>query len=222
MLDCSEFRAFRIYWEGGMISLVRKCRLGKWLKILSWKDSDPRPVRYIGVTTGWWASSTWTFNLNSDQDQESRQVLQFETTQQTGPNYHYTHLTDYLYELGQHTSIAFSVKACSDIYVALLSRNSGVCAMYEVLIGGYGNTLSVIRRGKNRYNSVTRQTSPADCNSFKSFIVTWPIGVLTVWYQSEVGVWQPLMSWRDHTPIDVRYIGMTTGMVTSGTWKVKV
>ncbi|OWF52386.1 uncharacterized protein LOC110447826 [Mizuhopecten yessoensis] len=220
MLDCSAFRAFQIHWDNGVISLVRKCRLGKWLKILSWKDPNPRPIRYVGVTTGSWASSTWRFNQNVGENQDTLQDIQFETRKQKGPNYYYTHLTDYQYKMGQQTSITFSVKACSDIYVALLSKDTDTCTMYEVIIGGYGNTISVIRRGKNRYNYVKKPSSPADCNEFRSFIVSWPRGVVSVWYETKVGDWQFLMSLRDRKPIDVRYIGMTTGKAASGTWKV--
>ncbi|XP_060074523.1 C3 and PZP-like alpha-2-macroglobulin domain-containing protein 8 [Ylistrum balloti] len=222
MLDCSKYRAFQIHWEDGVISLVRKCRLGKWLQILSWKDSHPRPVRYIGVTTGSWASSTWKFNQDVVEDPDSKRILEFETDMQRGLNYYYKHLTDFKYELGHRTSITFSVKACSDIHVALLSRDVGACDMYEVLIGGYANTLSTIRRGKNGYNFVTKSSSPADCNAFKSFKITWDLGLVTVWYESEIATWHFLMSWRDPKPINVRYIGMTTGKATSGTWKLQL
>ncbi|XP_069131652.1 uncharacterized protein [Argopecten irradians] len=222
MLDCSEFKSFQIHWKDGVISLARKCRLGKWLHVLRWKDSKPRPVRYIGVASGWWTSSTWKFYVRNDDVLEDSGFIHFETIQQRGPNYRYTNLEDYSYDLGHRSSIRFSVKACSGIHVALLSRNTGICAMYEVLIGGYRNTLSAIRRGKNRYNHVTTPSSPADCNSFRTFVVTWAMGVITVWYEAEDDEWQSLMWWRDPSPVDVRYIGLTTGLAASGTWKVTI
>lgn len=153
---------------------------------------------------------------------DSGRIVEFETRRQTGPNYYYKHLSDYDYSVDGQTSVAFSVKACSGVHVALMPDDTGVCALYEVVIGGYDNTLSVIRRGKNRYNFVTVPSSPANCTEFVPFVVSWDRGLVTVWHESKPDTWQRMMSWKDPKPLDVKYIGMTTGKATSGTWKVQL
>ena len=57
-----------------------------------------------------------------------------------GYNYHYfPSMMDY---------IEFQVQATSDVHIALSPRPGDDNAMYEIVIGGWGNEYSVIRRCK--------------------------------------------------------------------------
>ena len=58
----------------------------------------------------------------------------------SGYNYHYFPSTmDY---------IAFEVQAANNVHIALSPRSGDAASMYEIVIGGWGNTYSVIRRCK--------------------------------------------------------------------------
>ena len=49
----------------------------------------------------------------------------------------------------------FEVQANNDAFVALSSQNHDMDAMYEIVIGGWANTVSGIRRAKQEHNRAT-------------------------------------------------------------------
>ena len=58
----------------------------------------------------------------------------------SGYNYHYFPTS--------MDHIEFQVQAASDVHIALSPHLGDAVAMYEIVIGGWGNSLSVIRRCK--------------------------------------------------------------------------
>lgn len=73
-------------------------------------------------------------------------MAEAEITIITKPEYNYTYLIDYGIDIRGQTSISFEVMACNDVHIAL-SKEDGLDEQdtYEIVIGGWGATQSVIR-----------------------------------------------------------------------------
>ncbi|XP_078667263.1 uncharacterized protein LOC144909086 [Branchiostoma floridae x Branchiostoma belcheri] len=114
--------------------------------------------------------------------------------------------------------ITFQVSANNDAHIALSPVNNDVADMYEIVIGGWTNTRSVIRRAPQG-QSLTIVGTPA-INSpsvYRTFWINWASdGTISV---GKGGVAAPFMSWRDPNPIRVSYAGYSTGFGSTGRWK---
>ncbi|XP_035671557.1 uncharacterized protein LOC118412665 [Branchiostoma floridae] len=110
----------------------------------------------------------------------------------------------------------FDVKASHDIHIALAQDMN---QMYEIVIGGWRNQKSVIRREKQGQIKVKARTpgiaSPA---LFQTFSIQWAAdGTISV---SKVPGTAPFMSWRDPAPLPIHHVGYTTGFGASdAVWK---
>ncbi|XP_071086095.1 uncharacterized protein [Haliotis cracherodii] len=117
------------------------------------------------------------------------------------------------------TSFKFKVSASNDVHVALLQYD-GVTSqnIYEVVIGGWGNTQSVIRTGKQYRNRVIARHRPLSATQFRDFWISWANGVISVGSGVEVGVGS-FMTWTDPSPHPVNYIAVSTGWGSKGLWE---
>ncbi|XP_069140172.1 uncharacterized protein [Argopecten irradians] len=150
-------------------------------------------------------------------------VIAFDTQIQTSgsstTDYTYTLLSDYGYAL-QATSIVFEVKACNDAHVGLKEDDDPDGNLYEIVMGGWSNSKSVIRTVKQGDNKVEHSGAVLDCNEYKRFNVSWSGGVVTVMRDTDSG-WVQLMTWSDlGGGLDVQFVGLTTARWSSGSWKV--
>ncbi|CAH1266418.1 CPAMD8 [Branchiostoma lanceolatum] len=115
-------------------------------------------------------------------------------------------------------SFTFQVQANNDVHVALSPQAQHQSAMYEIVIGGWANTQSVIRRtpqGKHHATTSTRRVvSPTE---YRAFWITWSSdGTIGVGRGGEA---QPFMQWTDPDPLLIQYAGYTTGWGSSGLWR---
>ena len=114
--------------------------------------------------------------------------------------------------------IEFEVKASSDVHISLSSSSSDVPDMYEIVISGWGNMQSVIRRCIQCDNEVTVSTpgylSP---DEFRGFWIKYDqtTGVLQVGREGNAY----FMQWQDPNPLDVEYVGYTTGFGSTGVFR---
>ncbi|CAH1247273.1 MATN2 [Branchiostoma lanceolatum] len=116
------------------------------------------------------------------------------------------------------SSFTFEVKADNGAFVALSSQQGGMSAMYEILIGGWNNTQSVIRTCMGCRNRVEVSTigilSPIE---YRTFWITWsPDGAMAV---GKGGETQAFMQWTDPFPLAIAYAGYTTGYESTGLWR---
>ncbi|XP_078612531.1 uncharacterized protein LOC144882551 isoform X1 [Branchiostoma floridae x Branchiostoma japonicum] len=112
----------------------------------------------------------------------------------------------------------FEVRASNDVHVALSSQNYNLDDMYEIVIGGWNNTSSVIRRSKGG-TDLTGSPTPGILSSAESrgFWIAWTVdGTISVGKQGES---QHFMQWTDPEPLQVVYAGYTTGWGSTGEWR---
>ncbi|XP_019633508.1 PREDICTED: uncharacterized protein LOC109476932 [Branchiostoma belcheri] len=116
------------------------------------------------------------------------------------------------------TRFTFEVSVNNDAHIGLSPVNNDVADMYEIVIGGWTNTRSAIRRipqGPDLTNVPTPAiNSPTE---FRTFWINWASdGTISV---RKGGVAEPFMSWRDPNPLRVSYAGYSTGWGSTGRWK---
>ncbi|KAI8483461.1 hypothetical protein Bbelb_387930 [Branchiostoma belcheri] len=95
----------------------------------------------------------------------------------------------------------FAVQADNDAHVALSAQRRDLDDMYEIVIGGWANTWSVIRRSKQGKHHASALTLD---------------GTIAV---GKGGKTQPFMKWRDPNPLPIAYAGYSTGWGSTGRWK---
>ena len=113
------------------------------------------------------------------------------------------------------TSFGVGIQSCSDAHIGL-SEIPGLSSlnMYEIVIGGWSNTKSVIRRG--RQGAIEVETSTPDilnCNSMKYFWVTWDDGAIEVGIGAVIGQ-SRILYYKDPEPYTVNSITVATYGVT--------
>ncbi|XP_078696106.1 putative carboxypeptidase X1 [Branchiostoma floridae x Branchiostoma belcheri] len=130
--------------------------------------------------------------------------------------------SQYRYRWKQHrlagSRFTFEVQANSDAHVALSSQRQKLADMYEIVIGAWDNTWSVIRRSMQGYDyAKTRTPGINSPREYRTFWITWSAdGTIAVGRGGET---QPFMQWRDPDPLPIAYAGYSTGWGSSGRWK---
>ncbi|XP_063991103.1 uncharacterized protein LOC135169755 [Diachasmimorpha longicaudata] len=118
---------------------------------------------------------------------------------------------------GQDTS--FHVRAPNDAHIALTSEPLARDPMYEILIGGWGNTKSVIRKNRTKPD-VTEVMTPGilDANKSCGFWIKWNNGMITVGREGEDA---PFLSHSDPELFDIQFYGIRTAWGASGEWELR-
>ncbi|XP_071950372.1 uncharacterized protein [Antedon mediterranea] len=105
------------------------------------------------------------------------------------------------------TRIEFSAVAKSDVHIALSSSPGVMTPMYEIVIGGWGNTKSVIRRCSQCDNEKEHaETGMLSVDKFTKFWISFENGSIRV---GLVGS-DPFMEWDDPNPFPFKYVGFST------------
>ena len=109
------------------------------------------------------------------------------------------------------TAVVVGIQACSDGHIGL-SEVPGLSSlnMYEVVIGGWSNSKSVIRRARQGHIEVEASTPDIlSCNSMKFFWVTWEDGIIEVGAGGIIGQTR-LLYFKDPDPYTVNSITLAT------------
>ncbi|XP_060074536.1 doublecortin domain-containing protein 1-like [Ylistrum balloti] len=160
--------------------------------------------------------------IQEEEEEDEIKTITLRTKIQSGINYTYTKLSDHNYELGQDKHFMFEVRACNDAHIALMEEDSDEKdkKMYEVVIGTNNNAKSAIRNKKEGVNRVEYDGRILDGGSFKKFLITWEEGEISL-YKELNEEWQTVMSWKDPSPFNINYIGVSTSILASGVWRVE-
>ena len=119
--------------------------------------------------------------------------------------------------------IVFKVMACSDVHVGLASYPGIFYAqMYEVIIGGWDNKKSAIRKEVQGTIMVeVEKDNVLDCNQYRSLWVSWYDGTIMMGEGVHVGE-SILLSWKDLYPHPVTAVAFTNAAGWNGTWEVQL
>lgn len=115
--------------------------------------------------------------------------------------------------------VQFRIKAPNDAHLALSTAAAEVDPMYEIFIGGWGNTKSIIRKNRSKPD-VAETPTPGILNEheFRGFWVRWQNGTISIGRENEV---PPFLSWTDYEHVPIEYVGVCTGWGARGSWIVE-
>ena len=116
--------------------------------------------------------------------------------------------------------IAFRVRACSDIKIALAAKPQiPLFDTYEIIIGWGANTLSAIREetpGLRLHQADTPDI--LSCSEYRAFWVDWTGGLISVGSGGDIG-WGTFLSWRDPNPHPVVSLGFSAADSSEANWQ---
>lgn len=131
---------------------------------------------------------------------------------------YYSMTTDCLVAMDR-TNITFRARANNDISLALGSEDSSTSGThYQIVIGGWSNTKSVIRFAIAGSACVYYNGSSLSQSFFDEFWVSWTGGFVRVGTGSSVGS-GTIMTCPHSKPYTVNFIWIMTGYGSSGEWR---
>ncbi|KMQ95579.1 c3 and pzp-like alpha-2-macroglobulin domain-containing protein 8 protein [Lasius niger] len=115
--------------------------------------------------------------------------------------------------------IQFRVKAPNDAHIALTTGPQEGDPMYEVFIGGWSNSKSVVRKNRTKPEVLEVETPDIlSADEFRGFWIRWNDGTLTVGKEGDSA---PLLSYTDPEPFGIGYFGVCTGWGATGDWLIE-
>nr|XP_022343555.1 uncharacterized protein LOC111136752 isoform X1 [Crassostrea virginica] len=125
------------------------------------------------------------------------------------PVYKYHYVDDLNTFIRQEKYIQFKVKGCNDAHLILSENRNDSFQSYEIVIGGWGDTTSVIRSCRQCQHRAVKYHTPISCTEYKPFWVSWRNGTIRVGEGQEVGT-GVFMEWTDPNPHPVKFIGFSS------------
>ncbi|XP_029165549.1 uncharacterized protein LOC114936495 isoform X3 [Nylanderia fulva] len=115
--------------------------------------------------------------------------------------------------------IQFRVKAPNDAHIALTTGPQEGDPMYEVFIGGWSNSKSVVRKNRTKPEVMEAETPDIlSADEFRGFWIRWNDGTLTVGKEGDSA---PFLSYSDPEPFGIGYFGVCTGWGATGDWLIE-
>ncbi|XP_006621855.1 uncharacterized protein LOC102675334 isoform X1 [Apis dorsata] len=197
ILSADEMRGFWIRWNDGVLSIGKEDEPSAFL---TYADPEPFGIGYFGVCTGWGASGEWLIEGRGSLSTKNELVYKFHNI--------------------RSGSVLIEVRAKSNAHIALTNKKGDSSPMYEIILGGWENTASVIRYDCKQPDKVRVNTpNLLNENETKKFAICWLDGRIMVRVGSLSG--SVIMEWQDPTPIGVSYVGVRTGWGATGKWKLQ-
>uniref|UniRef100_A0A6P4E9B9 C3 and PZP-like alpha-2-macroglobulin domain-containing protein 8 isoform X2 n=1 Tax=Drosophila rhopaloa TaxID=1041015 RepID=A0A6P4E9B9_DRORH len=112
----------------------------------------------------------------------------------------------------------FKVRSPKDAHLALTPAPEDTGPIYEIFLGGWENTKSVIRKNRQK-PEVAQVRTPGilNANEFRGFWVRWYDNVITV---GREGTAAALLSYDAGSLFPVKFVGICTGWGASGSWQL--
>lgn len=121
--------------------------------------------------------------------------------------------------------VVLRVMACKDAHIALMTTSrvadQPLDPYYEIVLGGYNNQKSDIRKPGNG-GLMAQVETPDILNEFeyRTFWISWKDGVVKFGQGSIVGELE-LLRYEDPAPLDVSLVSLSTWERCPGMWKLK-
>jgi hypothetical protein len=203
ILNETNFTTFWLSWIGGRVRLGKGAIVGE-NSVMEYQDTNPIPVKYLAFA-GWDYPGTALVR---------RGVYELNMAN------NYTYKDTGLF-LSTCKSLVFHLKIATDAYLALTpTKDNYDGKIYEIIIGAFGNTCSIIRVAKQD-NMVASGSSPniLDANTFRPFWISWANNNILVGKGAVVG--EHILAAYDEyeTPVTVNFLGIT-GFSDAGVFRV--
>ncbi|XP_076164565.1 uncharacterized protein LOC143145254 isoform X2 [Ptiloglossa arizonensis] len=115
--------------------------------------------------------------------------------------------------------LQFRVKASNDAHVALTTGPQEGDPMYEVFIGGWSNSKSVIRKNRSKPDVAEADTPGIlSGDDFRGFWIRWGDGAISVGKEGEPSAF---LTYTDSEPLAIGHFGVCTGWGASGEWQIE-
>ncbi|XP_012258706.2 uncharacterized protein LOC105687542 isoform X2 [Athalia rosae] len=115
--------------------------------------------------------------------------------------------------------LQFRVRAPHDAHIALTTGPQEGEPMYEVFLGGWSNSKSVIRKNRSKPDVAEVDTPGILTGSdFRGFWIRWYNGTIDVGKEGEPS---PILSYHDPQPFGIGYFGVCTGWGATGEWVIE-
>ncbi|XP_043527655.1 uncharacterized protein LOC122538002 [Frieseomelitta varia] len=127
--------------------------------------------------------------------------------------------TEYRYFPITRSNIRLSVQAAHDARISLRTHLGGDSNIYEIIIGGWRNTISMIKRNNQEQGVTATETRNIlnDQHMCNIWIQWYCDGTLQVGYQSGV----VFLSYKDKNPFVINYIGVGTVWGATGEFLIE-
>lgn len=115
--------------------------------------------------------------------------------------------------------LQFRIRAPNDAHVALTTGPHEGEPMYEVFIGGWSNSKSVIRKNRTKPD-VAEVDTPGilSADEFRGFWIRWNDGAISVGKEGDPSAF---LTYADPEPFGIGYFGVCTGWGASGEWLIE-
>jgi hypothetical protein len=124
-------------------------------------------------------------------------------------------------DLSGRSRVEFSVQEATDAHVMLTMQSGGV---FEVVIGGWGNTKSVIRRARAGADIVSANGAVLSATEFRTFVLDWSTpGVLKLFTKSSSGTLTQILATpqQPESVLDITTMAVSSFTCT-GIYKIQV
>ncbi|KAG7203042.1 hypothetical protein KM043_010167 [Ampulex compressa] len=199
ILSADEYRGFWIRWTDGVLTVGKEGESGPFLEFA---DPEPFGITYFGVCTGWGATGEWLIEGRPQSMKTPNELA-------------------YKFHSVLCGAARIEVKAKSNAHIALTYRKGETSPMYEIMLGGWENTASVIRYDRKQPDKVRVNTpNLLSENEIKKFSISWHEGLVKVRVGDHNG--PVMMEWQDPKPFGVNYLGVRTAWGATGAWKLHI
>ena len=117
--------------------------------------------------------------------------------------------------LTEDKAFVFTVRAKNDAHLGFFSESQE--KLYEIVIGGWTNTKSVIRRVTQHNHDETATPNILNPNEDRPFWADAKNGLIRLGSGIIVGN-DIILKWQDNQPLDPSYVGFMTRWGSSGIW----
>lgn len=113
----------------------------------------------------------------------------------------------------------FRVRAPNDAHLAFCSDAAEADPMYEVFLGGWKNTKSIIRKNRTKPD-VAESDTPDILNDgeFRGFWIRWDGNTITVGHEGQPAAF---LTYEDTETVPINYVGVCTGWGACGSWIIE-